>query len=579
VAENKISALTAFGRLMLLLGGEKKEIYYIYSYAIFNGLITLSIPLGIQGILGLINGGAISAAWVLVIIIVVLATLLSGILKVMQMIATENIQERIFAKAAFDFTFRIPRFNLEALSGTYPPELINRFFDIQNLQKSLPKILIDISSSILQIVFGLILLSFYHTFFIIFAAILIAILYLIFSVTGPMGLNTALKESNYKYKVAYWLEELARSLTIFKLASKSSLPLIKVDHLVGDYLVYRRKHFKILVWQFSSIVGFKVLITAGLLILGSILVVENQINIGQFVAAEIIILLVIESVEKLILTMDSVYDALTAVEKLGSISDVPLDKDGGIPITSKDGNKGISVTLNRVSYKYPKNDEYALQNINLSIPAGQKVIIAGVNGGGKTTLAKIFATLITEHEGVVDYNKFPLRNLEIESLRKSIAPFTSFKDIFEGTLEENISLGYDDISLENVIDAANLAGLDSFVQSIPDGYNTLLEPTGRNLARGILVRIKFARLIALKPGLIVLEDNFETLVYSEKQRLLNLIMSKTNPSTVVAISNDPFAMEMSDRIVLLDGGSIVADGTFVELKGRLESENILGKPI
>ena len=160
--------LTAVKRFFGLLSLDKKEITYIYVYAIFSGLITLSIPLGVQAIIGLIAGGALSASLIVLVLIVTAGTALTGILKVMQLTVTETIQRRIFARSAFDFSYRIPRFKMEKLTDYYAPELVNRFFDTITLQKGLPKILVDFSSAVLQIVFGLILISFYHPFFVFF---------------------------------------------------------------------------------------------------------------------------------------------------------------------------------------------------------------------------------------------------------------------------------------------------------------------------------------------------------------------------------------------------------------------------
>ncbi|MCI5081719.1 MAG: ABC transporter transmembrane domain-containing protein, partial [Saprospiraceae bacterium] len=209
------SPLRRFFRLLEL---DRKDIYYIYIYAIFSGIIALSLPLGIQAIIGLIAGGALSASIYVLIAIITVATALNGLLKVMQITLTEHIQRRIFVRSAFDFAYRIPRLRLDKIVSQHPPELVNRFFDTLTLQKGLPKILIDLSTAVLQIFFGLLLISFYHPFFISFGLFLIVLLGLIFVLTGQKGLRTSLKESKYKYEVAYWLEELARTMSTFKLA-------------------------------------------------------------------------------------------------------------------------------------------------------------------------------------------------------------------------------------------------------------------------------------------------------------------------------------------------------------------------
>jgi ABC-type bacteriocin/lantibiotic exporter with double-glycine peptidase domain len=294
----------------------------------------------------------------------------------------EHLQRRVFTKASIEFAFRIPRLKMEAILGSYAPELVNRFFDILTIQKGLPKLLIDLSSGLIQIFFGLLLLSLYHPFFVFFSIILVTILVLIFFITGPSGLESSINESKYKYKVAQWLEELARALKSFKLAGNTDLPIKKTDYTVNNYLKYRRKHFSILVTQFSFIILFKAAVTGGLLIMGTILVVNREITLGQFVASEVIIILILNAVEKIIMYMDVVYDLFTAVDKIAQVTDLPLEKVGGIDFPKNNNQSGYAIEVKDLKYKYPNGTEYILNGINLNIKAGEKLCIAGPGGSG-----------------------------------------------------------------------------------------------------------------------------------------------------------------------------------------------------
>ena len=200
-------------RLLRLLAIDRRDILFVYLYAAVNGLVALSLPLGIQAIIGLILAGRVSTSWIILTVIVTAGVALSGLLQVVQLSITEVLQQRIFTRSAFEFAYRIPRFKTEAMRGIYAPELVNRFFDTLNVQKGLSKLLLDFTASGLQILFGLILLSFYHPFFIFFGVFLAALLGAIVYWTGPKGLKTSLKESSDKYRVAHWLQELARGFS------------------------------------------------------------------------------------------------------------------------------------------------------------------------------------------------------------------------------------------------------------------------------------------------------------------------------------------------------------------------------
>ena len=253
-----------FQKFIAMLAEDRRDILYLYLYALFYALVNLSLPLGVQAIVGLIQAGTVSTSWVILSALVTIGVIVGGILQVLQLSISEILQQRIFTRAAFEFTYRIPRFQNQSIRGTYPPELINRFFDTLNVQKGLSKMLMDFSASTLQIVIGLILLATYHPFFITFGLALIALLAAILYYTGPRGLESSMKESTFKYKIAHWLKEIARTMDTFKRAGHTELPLEKTDHLVEQYLIHRKKHWKVLIFQYANIVGFKALVTLGL---------------------------------------------------------------------------------------------------------------------------------------------------------------------------------------------------------------------------------------------------------------------------------------------------------------------------
>ncbi|HMP30052.1 MAG TPA: ABC transporter ATP-binding protein, partial [Saprospiraceae bacterium] len=316
---SNVNGLTAFKRFRRLLKLDNKEITHVYVYALFNGLVNLSLPLGIQAIINLIQGGEMSTSWMIMVGIVILGITLTGFFQYMQLRIVENISQKIFARSSFEFAYRFPKINYRALYNYYAPELANRFFDTLTIQKSLPKILIDFSLAAFQIIVGLFVLSLYHSFFVFFAILLLILVFFLINYIGPMGMKTNLKESKYKYDVAHWLEEVARTKVTFKLVPDSTINLENTDSKVVNYINARESHFRVLVHQFFWLILFKVIIAAALLIIGGILVFRQEMNIGQFVAAEIIILLVLASIEKIITSLEGIYDMLTALEKIGYV--------------------------------------------------------------------------------------------------------------------------------------------------------------------------------------------------------------------------------------------------------------------
>ncbi len=570
----KAVTISPYKRFWRLLKPDHKEITNIYVYAVFNGLVNLSLPLGIQAIINQIQGAQMSTSWIVLVVIVILGIGATGLLQIYQLKITEHLQQRIFTRAAFEFAYRIPRIKMEKLYKHFAPELINRFFDIVSVQKGLSKMLIDFSVAVLQVIFGLILLSLYHPFFIAFGFVLILLVYAIFRFTVQKGLNSSLKESEYKYQVAYWLQELARTNNTFRLAGKTDLPLERVEAHNNDYLGARENHFKILVQQYSLMVVFKVIVAAGLLVIGSLLVMDQQMNIGQFVAAEIIILLIIGSVEKLIVAIETIYDVLTSLEKIGQVTDLELENDEGIDMESECGECGISISLQDLSFKYPGKKIPTLKNINLEIQSDERLMIVGSNGSGKSTLLQLIAGLFELEDGSISYNEIPKTNLNLESLRSVMGDSLSQEQLFQGSLRENICIGREAASFENLKWAVNKVGLDSYVKSQENGYDTILNSDPRKTPRSIVQKILLARSIADKPRLLLLEDAFEHLDPLDRKNIVDFLTDKSNPWTLISVSQDSYLASKSDRVLVMNKGEINMTGTYDELKDVINFKSL-----
>ncbi len=563
-----INYLLPIRKFFKLLKPSAKDVYLMYGYAIFSGIIALSLPLGIQSIIGFIMGAQMSFSLFLLISLVLLGLLFSGFLQIMQMWISESIQERIFVRTAFEFAHKIPRFKNEALNNVYLPELVNRFFDSTNIQKGLNKILIDFTSAIFQVLFGLLLLSFYHPFFVFFGLFLIFLLFVLLRFTLPRGIASSLRESKMKYKVVFWLEEVARNQKIFKLNNHKDFSLHKTDKLVSHWLKERKGHFKILIQQYWFLVGFKLLVTSGLLIIGTNLIFAEQINIGQFVASEIIIILVISSVEKLIMSLEAIYDVATSAEKLDQVLSMPIDEQGVYKLESKD-NK-IEIELNNLSVNSMIYDAKILKNINLVIKPGEKVCLVGKGGSGKSTLSNLLSGINQNYEGNILFNKISLKNINLEDLYTYISGDFGNQSIFNGSLYENLTLGRNDIDMSHIIKAIEDTNLTEFIGNLPNGLNTVLYPNDELLSNSIVKKIEIARNLILKPAILVVEDFIGTMGREDEARICKLLTSKEAEWTLIIVSNSSLLASMCDRIIYLEKGEIKINDHFENLKNRKE---------
>jgi len=546
--------ITPWKRFIGLLQLDKKDIKQVFYYAIFAGFVALSLPLGIQAIINLIQGALVSTSWIVLVVLVTLGVAFQGLLQLMQIRILENIQQKIFMRSSFEFAYRFPKIKMSELRNYYPPELANRFFDTLIVQKGLSKVLIDFPAALLQIIFGLMLLSFYHPFFIIYGFLLLLLVYFLFKLTAKKGLETSLLESKNKYKVAHWIQEIARSLISFKLSGKTELAMSRNDKLTTKYLEARQSHFKILQLQFVQMIGFKVLVTAGLLIIGGLLVLNQQMNIGQFVAAEIIILLVISSVEKLITGLESFYDLLTSLEKIGQVVDKKLEaQSGSDPFTD---DQRMHIELSNLKYTSPEGQEI-LKGIDLTIHENDRILLDSASRSGKTTLLKIVSRLIEPTSGDFFINDTSIKGVWPNSYRAHVGQLLPSQMPFEGTILDNITFGKKDFSNEHLNAILKNVGLLNFIREQPKGLKTIIYPEGQQIPYTVSKRIVLASAIIQNPKLLILKDPLEYLEDEEAIKIIDYLTSfDRNWTLIVASRNTSLWKPKCNRILRLSDGKI-----------------------
>lgn len=550
-------AITPLKRFFKLLNEEKKEVYSIYFYSILNGAVSLIYPLGIQAIVNFVLGGRVSTAWLIMVMVVALGIVFGGFLQVSQLYLTEKLEQRIFTKTGFGFAYRLPRLKLDELSKQYTPELANRFFDAVNLQKGISKILIDFSFSTVQIIFGMILLALYNIFFVIFSFGLIALVILIFYYTSPKGMETNLKVSTMKYKTAFWLEEIARTMETFKLAGNSKLPFKAIDKLLQSYVDYRNKHFGVLVFQYKVMIAFKALIVTTLLVVGSLLLIDNQISIGQFVAAEVIIILIVSSVEKIILSLDAVYDTLTATEKIGQIMDIPMERQEGTEKFLQTNNESLQFQIRNLSFRSKNTTQEILDDVSFELKPGDKAVLTGKSGSGKSTLLYLMSGLFTDYRGRIIVNGLPIDTMNLERLRSYIGDSLSHQSIFHGSIYDNVTLSRD-VDDQRVREILALVGLKDFIYQLTEDWDTVLMPEGAGLSKSISSRIILARCLVTQPKALFLEDMIAFLEPEEKAEIIEYILNGS--WTVMLVSQDLDTIAKFPRVIKLDHGKVIYDG-------------------
>jgi len=488
---------TPIERLRALLRAERPDLTAVVLYAVAIGLLSLATPLAMQVLINWLAFGALQQPIVVLTLLLFASLALAAGLQLLQRLAVEVVQRRIFVRMVTDLATRLTRVRIEAFDQQYGPELVNRFFDVLTVQKSIAKLMLDGVGAALQALVGLGLLALYHPAPLAFdVVVIVAVLVVVFGMSRG-ATRTAIKESKAKYAVASWIQEIARHPMVFKLGDGERLALERADHLTRNHLHTRDRHWRIYFRQFGGTQALRATATVGLLGLSGALVLDGQLTVGQLVAAEFIVSSALAGLAKFAGKLEAFYDLLAGIDKLGQLVDLPQQRATGITGVSDPGP--AEVRLSGVHFGHEKSAAN-IGPIDLEIEPGERVCVLGAPSVGKSTLAELILGVRQPDEGVVERDDIDLRDLRPTVAWRASALARGI-DIFEGTIAENVALARADSAVAEVRRSLQLVGLDDTIARMPDGLDTMLGPTGAPLSTSGALRLMLARAIVSAPRL------------------------------------------------------------------------------
>ncbi len=546
-------------RLYALMRPESGELVTIVVFSAITGLLYLALPLAVNAFISNLSFGTQSGPFLqgLVAIAGVLLVCLAvaAALRGLQHTVAEVIQRRIFVRLGADLAHRLPNVDLEALDGVHAPELVNRFLDVITVQKSASMLLLTGINLVLSATIGLTVLAFYHPFLLAFSLALLVALGLIVAIAGRRAVSTSVRESRRKYEVVDWLEELARHPRVFKGAGGRELAEARADDLVRGYLEARTAHFRILMRQIASLLALEVLAATVLLFVGGWLVLSQQLTLGQLVASEIIVSAIVASISKLGKQFEAWYDAVAAVDKLGHLVDLRLEREGGEAAESVE--PGARVAVRGLSYAR-LGRRPAFTALSFDVAPGERVALFGARGSGTSSILEIVLGMRTPLEGEVSVDGLDVRSWNLPSLRAQSAILRS-TDLVSGTIADNVRLGLEGVGLADVQRAVERAGLGETVRALPDGLASPLVTGGLPLTGRQRARLLAARALAARPRLVLVDELLDGLDEGTLDDLAKVFLDPANEWTVLVATRDPRVVARCGRSIEIS--SSTAEGT------------------
>ena len=574
----KNTALSASARAMRLLAVEKRDIGVVAVYGVAIGLIALATPVAVQSLVNTVAFGTLFQPLVVLTFLLFGFLVFGAVLRAMQFWVVEMLQRRLFVRVVGELAPRQPRVEAAAAARGAGPELVNRFFDVFTVQKSVAQLLLSGLEMVLTALVGLAVLGFYHPLLLAFDVFLIFMLVLVIFVLGRGGSQTAIIESKKKYAVAGWLEELARHPTSFKLQGGAEYARRETDALARGWLLARAEHFRIVLRQVLSAMMLQAIASAGLLGVGGLLVIQRQLTLGQLVAAELIVTLVVAQLAKLGKQLESYYDLVAGVDKLGQLLDLPLEHDeangpldDGAPAVPVPGTGPASATLRDVCFRYAPRRSKVLDQCSFHIAPGERVGLFGRSHSGKRTLADVFFRLQQPESGYVEIDGVDVREYVLEDLRGRVALVREAEGL-PSTILENVRVGRQEVTTSDVHTALRLVGRDDELKHLPNGLRTSLTYGGAPLSAPPALRLTLARALAGKPGLVVLDEVLDGMDGPTRSLVVERVLDPANPWSVLVLSNRPEVLRRCERVYRMhhDGPELVPENRIPSSEDDIE---------
>lgn len=492
-------------RLGRLLATERGDLWVVLAYASAIGLLALGTPVAVQVLVNQITFTALLQPVVIMMVLVLLGWGLSGLLRGLQYGVVELLQQRLFVRRAAALSLKLPRAQISALENDSGAAYMNRFLEVVTLQKSSAGLLLDALGIVLQSVLGLLVLAFYHPLLLAFDVALIGSIVLIIWGLGRGGVSTSIEESRSKYAVADWLSDLATHPRLFRSAAATAYVRARTERLLHTYVNARRRHFRLVLRQMGGSLALQAIGSAALLGLGGALVMAGQLTIGQLVAAEIIVSSVVAGIAKLGKHLESYYDLMAALDKLGHLEDLPVERAGGT-LSLSASQTGLALTLQGITAGYLPEHPLLLDAC-LQIDPGERVLVTGARGSGKSLLGDLLFGLRTPEKGLIELDGQDMRELEIQALRSHIALLRNV-ECFSGSLAENLQVVRSEASPSEMQAALKTVGLWEELASAPAGLGLPLTSGAWTLSVSQRRRLMVARVLLQQPRLVLVDDEF-----------------------------------------------------------------------
>ncbi|MCR9292860.1 MAG: ATP-binding cassette domain-containing protein [bacterium] len=537
--------LSPVRRFLRLLKLDARDVWIILLFASVAGILGLATPLAIESLVNVVSWGIYLQPLLVLALMLMFCLGLSAALRILQTVVVEIIQRRQLVRIVSDLAHRFPRASQSALTGQYPRELANRIFDIMTIQKASATLLLDGVSILLTTLIGMVLLAFYHPFLLGFDIVLLICMVSITWLLGRGGIRSAIRESITKYRIAHWLQDVISYPGAFRVNGGEAMAVDRANRLAAEYVIARKAQFRVVIRQVIFAIGLQVVASTALLGLGGWLVIQGQLTLGQLVASELVVTVVVGAFSKAGKSLEKFYDLMAGVDKVGHMLDVPAEPTNEIDFR---GDRPAEVQWSDMRLSSGAANLYVPGN---RIESGAQVVVTG-DLGQRELFVKALAGLNDPAMGSVEVAGFDaVRLSDGRRLGRAIGLATA-DEIFHGTIRENITLGRSQVGRARVRDVMNRLGLWEEVIRLEDGMDTAVQTGGFPLSRTQITLVLIARAIAAEPRLLIIHDLLDQLDGPSLETVWRELTQPNAPWTLVVTSNCERITRLTEDVIDLE---------------------------
>jgi putative ABC transport system ATP-binding protein len=520
--------ISPLSRFFGLLRMERKDISLVAIFAFASSVLSLSTPLAVESLVNVISWGVYVQPLIVLAVILLVSLVLSGMFSVLQNVVVEIVQRRQFVRIVCDLAHRFPVSNRQQLKAEHPRELANRVLDIMTIQKATAVLLLDGTNIVIVSFVGLILLGFYHAYLLSFVIVLLISMTLIVWLLGRGGVSTAIEESKTKYRMVHWLQDVLDSPTAFRINGGDLLAINRASSIATEYVEARKKHFQVLLRQIIFAAGLQAIALTSVLGIGGWLVMQGDLTLGQLVAAELVVALVVGSFSKAGKSIEKFYDLMASIDKVGHLLDIKADSntaldligDGPLPLDWSDVEFDCGIT-------------------KMSVPAGSiepGTLTAILIAEPLPKVAETLAGLLPPLNGSIKVSHIDVAALSVAVHQGRQLSLAARAEIFYGSIASNIDMGRSFVSLTAVRETIKKVNLWQDISALPTGINTILQSTGYPLTPVQMSKLMMARSLVASPRLLIVDGLLDSMNPGDQQHLLELFQSLKSHCSVVLIT-------------------------------------------